>query len=290
MDIFKESHKTAFLGPSSKEGKEWDVVIIESGLSLNGTFYPADVLKSAIPLFEGMKACAYRFGEPLDSKFNHLPGDVSSTKPGGFVENVVGWFEKVRYGTFKRPDGTQGEGVLGRFHVMEGAAWLRKNLKDAWEHGKHAMLGFSIDAQGSARAAMVQGKRVKLVDKIASVESTDVVSQPAAGGGVLRLVAGIEELTMKNLYETIKQHRGIWLDGFAEPNSDDDMDSHVKNILESTLTDNTDKSPPIFGTSTLLRLNSLKRLRFSLLSHTVNKNFPFNPLTPATNLFMSIWP
>ena len=34
-------------------GREWDVLLIEPGLSKNGRYYPADVLREAAPLFEG---------------------------------------------------------------------------------------------------------------------------------------------------------------------------------------------------------------------------------------------
>jgi len=174
---FKESNKIHVISPVSKfAGKEWDVVLIEAGESKNGNFYPADVLRKAVPLFEDLKACAYRFGEGFNSKFDHLPDEINKSKPGGFAENVVGWFQNVRFSKFKRPDGSMAEGILARFHVLEGAQWLRNNLKDAWSHNKPDLLGFSIDAQGKVKEGNHNGKPVKFVEEIEKVNSTDIVT------------------------------------------------------------------------------------------------------------------
>ena len=170
---FRDSHNLVTLSEAAPQGKEWDVVLIETGLSKNGNFYPADVLRNAVPLFEGLKACAYRFGKPLGDQFNHLPEKVSLTRPDGLAENVVGWFENARYAKFTRPDGSKGEGVVARFHIMEGALWLRKNLKDSFEHGMSGILGFSIDAKGKARDQVVGGRSVKVVERLEEVRSTD---------------------------------------------------------------------------------------------------------------------
>jgi len=64
MMEFKESHAFTVTAATStdKKGSDWDVVLIETGLSKNGNFYPATTLKASAPLFEGLKACAYRFG------------------------------------------------------------------------------------------------------------------------------------------------------------------------------------------------------------------------------------
>ncbi len=179
-----------FLAESqAKTGAVWDVVLIQAGLSKNKTFYSTDVLRAAAPLFEGTKACAYRFASPFSDRFDHIPQEAAAQKPEGFAANVVGFFKDVRFGTFRKPNGKEGEGLLARFHVLEGADWLRKNLKDAFEHGQPDLLGFSIDARGEMRSAVMDGQEIKLVQKIEAVNSVDVVSEPAAGGGVTRLVA-----------------------------------------------------------------------------------------------------
>ncbi len=173
------------LHEAHSEGSEWDVVLIEAGLSKNGTYYSEATLQSSVSLFEGLKACVYRFGEKLD----HLPEEIVRAMPQGLSGNVVGWFENARFTEFTRADGTKGKGIMARFRILEGAKWLRDNLVDAWKRGKRDLLGFSIDARGSARAAVIDGKQVRKVETITKVESTDVVTNPAAGGAVIRLVA-----------------------------------------------------------------------------------------------------
>lgn len=230
--VFKiKESQGSFLG-SNATGKEWEVVLIEAGLSANGVFYSADVLREAVPLFEGSKACAYNYGEDFD----HLPKNVAKLHPEGFSKNTVGWFESVKFDRFDRPDGSTGEGIIGVFHVLEGAEWLRKNLRDAWEHGQKNLLGFSIDADGTAKEGMAEGQRARIVQKIESVDTTDVVTNPAAGGAILKLRASIKGDKMKNLYNLISDNRSTWLEGFAEPEAETDMNDYVINILESNLT------------------------------------------------------
>lgn len=235
--VLREAVQPALLAEvKGKEGKLWDVVIIRPGMSKNGNFYASDVLRTAVPLFEGIKAYAYRFGAPLGDKFNHLPDQIMLNKPDGLSQNEVGWFEDVRYGTFTDRDGTKGEGILAKFHVLEGHDWLRKNLRDAYSNGRSDILGFSIDARGRGRDGMVDGKRVKMVEKIDEVRSTDVVTEPAAGGGVLRLVAGPigqGSPTMDEFLKLIREARPMWFDGFAPPTDDTDLTTYALDMLES---------------------------------------------------------
>lgn len=238
--IFNESHAATLVSPSGAEGKEWDVVLIRPGLSRNGNFYPADVLRKAAPLFEGVRACAYRFGDPLGkSKFNHLPERASFDRPGGFAENVVGWFTNVRYEKFKDVDGKEAEGLVARFHVLEGAEWLRKNLRDAWQHNRYDLLGFSIDAKGKARDQVINGRTVKMVERIDEVRSTDVVTDPAAGGGVVRLVASLEgempEPKVENVLAMIQEHRPAWIESYEKIAEGEDVQDYLYGLLETVL-------------------------------------------------------
>lgn len=174
------------LEAKDKEGKEWDVVLIQAGLSKNGKYYPADVLKKSLSLFEGAKAYVFEFKDGL---MKHLPELARKIVPQGFLRNLVGWYDEVRYGEFRDTDGNEQEGIIARFHISEAADWLRKLMRDAWDAGKQ-MLGFSIDGGGKTHQTVVNGQTVEWVDEISVINSTDVVSYPAAGGQALRLVAG----------------------------------------------------------------------------------------------------
>jgi hypothetical protein len=172
-----------------KQGREWEVVIIESGKSGNGFYYPPQVLQQAIPLFEGVRALAR-------SDEQHVR-DVNKN-----VKNIVGWFSEPRFADGK---------IKARFNVSEAADWLRILMLDAWRRGKKDIVGFSIVAQGISR--MVKGAQglVKWVDRIQQVDSVDVVVNPAAGGRIAKLVAGTgsnskeEESMVEKMLEVIEQ-------------------------------------------------------------------------------------
>ncbi|MFQ5895918.1 MAG: hypothetical protein ACE5JJ_08935 [Nitrospinota bacterium] len=145
------------------EGREWEVVLIRTGLSANGNFYPEEVLRRSLPLFEGVRAFADHGGGPERS-----------------VRDLVGWFSGARL---------EGGRVLARFHLVESAEWLRSLLLDAHRRGRPDLVGFSIDAAVRAGRRMgPEGPRTE-VEEILRVFSVDVVTEPAAGGAVLRLVA-----------------------------------------------------------------------------------------------------
>jgi len=204
-----------------KTGKEWDVVLIESGLSLNNRFYSNEVLERSVSLFEGVKCCAFLEGNEL----NHRNQNNARRNPSGPSRNTVGWFENVRFEEFQRPDGTKGHGIIARFHILPSQTWLMEDLKDSFSHGKSDLLGFSIDAHGESRGGMINGKEALIVEKITQVESTDVVTSPAAGGGVLRIAASEEKGNqgMKNI-KKFAEKLGIKQ---KEGESDEDFTSRV---------------------------------------------------------------
>jgi len=231
---FLEAAQITITSPT-KTGREWEVVLIEAGLSKNSRYYPPDVLRKAIPHFEGVKACAYRFGNSLDTTFDHLPDQASIERPNGHIMNVVGWFEAVRYGKFKTREGHEGEGLIAKFVILPAHKWLMENMKAAWESNQGGLIGFSIDAQGVGNEGFIQGQRANIVEEITGVTSTDVVSQPAAGGIPIRLAASVNikpEVYMKDFLKVIKEHASMWLKGFASPQDGDDLQDHIVRVLE----------------------------------------------------------
>ena len=178
-----------------KEGKDWEVVLVEAGESLNNRVYPPEVLKQALPLFEQCKGFAYEF----DGKFfNHVPDKARSSVQNGFTKNLVSFFENVRFGKFKDQNGNEKEGILAKMHILDSAKWLREMLIDAWEHGKKNLLGLSLDGDGK-KHQVAGGK--EMVDQITAIDEMTFVSVPAAGGRLTRLLASKEEgIVMKELF------------------------------------------------------------------------------------------
>lgn len=208
-------------------GSDWEVCIIEEGVSTNGLEYGEQVLREAIPLFEDAPVCAYRYGQLPDEGqgiWDHPPLKVGRTEnvPSG---NIVGWFENVRFGEFNRLDGTRGRGLLASFHISETAKWLRTLMLGAWKRNKKQVVGLSINADGPNVPRITdEGRRVYRVLRIDDAKSTEVVSKPAAGGGPLALVASqgyqlnIERERRMNplqkILDALFEHRPTWVDGF----------------------------------------------------------------------------
>jgi transcriptional regulator with XRE-family HTH domain len=189
MKRFLEKTSISILGDvEGKTGKEWDVVLIEAGLSLNNKFYSEQLLEASVSHFEGVKCCAFLEGDD----FNHRSQENIDNNPSGSAKNTIGWFKDVRFGEFKKPDGSTGKGIIARLHILEGQDWLMKGMKDAFAHGKTDLLGFSIDAHGDGHEGFREGKDVFIVESITQVESTDVVTDPAAGGRFMRIAASVE--------------------------------------------------------------------------------------------------
>jgi len=190
--------KVNLLEGAKKEGKDWEVVIIESGPSKNGKIYSSEVLKKAVNLFDNAKCFVYQFADGLKS---HLP-EYAKNFSKGFVENLVGWFENPRFTAYIK-DGVRKEGIVAKLHIAEGAERLKKLLTDAWENGKKNLLGLSIDAEG-----LLAGDQVISIDRVNSV---DIVTHPAAGGAFQRLLADINpqkkevKTKMKSLFEFVAE-------------------------------------------------------------------------------------
>jgi len=226
----------ALMESKDSDGAEWDVVLIAAGESDNtgGTgnkrFYPAETLKKAVGLFENAHAMAYKFVGKIQDLFDHEKS-TRETKPDGLAANQVGFFRNVHFGKFKDSKGQEREGILARFHVLEGAKWLRDNLLDAWKHGKQ-ILGFSIDAEGEETPLKVGDKLYDAVTNISRVLENTVVTRPAAGGQVIRLVASQNEHLTK---ESNKMNREEIIKLLKEKAAHLLKDKDVDKISESDL-------------------------------------------------------
>lgn len=239
--LLQEAHKVDIVKP---RGKKWEVVLIESGLSENGNNYSSRLLRNSLHLFKDLKACVYQYGTKFPNQTDHLPPALAKIS-SEFSGNVIGFYENVRYGKFKRPNGSKGEGILADLNILEGAEWLMDNLKELWESGKIGLFGLSIDAEGLSDNTIINGKHVSDVKKLEVVSSTDVVSDPAAGGGFLRMVASIGANDMNGMLDLIKKYRPSWLDGFAEPEDSQDKQDYLSRVIETNLVKARDESARI---------------------------------------------
>ncbi len=175
--------KLRLLEAKDPEGKDWDIVIIETGMGLNNRSYAGNVLKAAEPLYDNCPVYLFELGKDAD----HLPDSIVDEKPR-LIKHLVGWLRKPSFRSFISGGKTR-EGILANFHIDKGSQWLRDKLLDAWKSGVKNLFGFSHDASGDTTKFKRFGVEIESVDKITNVSSVELVTNPAQGGQLLRLVA-----------------------------------------------------------------------------------------------------
>lgn len=224
---------------SDKSGKVFDVVLLEVGESKNihpelkkHVKYTEQLLKGAVKLFEGIKAFAYEFKGNTKQLFDHLPDAVREAIPEGTAKNLVGWYEKPYFAEFTRHDGSKGKGIIARFHVA--ASWLRDILKEAWEAGKRDILGFSIDASADIDPATGEVLQFNQLDEVT------VVTNPAAGGILLRLVASNnkhkqQESDMKEILAWLRQNHPKLVESLKDDEPEETLKAKVFEALNKAL-------------------------------------------------------
>jgi len=150
---------------SFKEGKIWEVVIIRAGLSKNNNNYPADVLRLAVPMFEGVKAFA-----------DHATEAELRERPERTVRDLIGWFTRPRFDESV-------QGIVSTFVLLEFD--VQSKMRQAWELGNKNFIEFSIDASAKG----VRNEQGGLnVEEIVEVASVDAVTFASAGGEAVRLI------------------------------------------------------------------------------------------------------
>jgi len=160
------------LGEPQKEGRLWDVTLIKAGLSQNGFLYTPELLQGSLHLFENLRC--------YDS---HLTDDEMAKNPVRKVGDLLGWFDNVRWNSERRA-------VEATFHVA--AQWLKDLLLNLHQEHRQDLVGFSIDSFVESSPRALEGQLIRVVDKLVKLNSVDLVTQPAAGGSVDRLVASVQ--------------------------------------------------------------------------------------------------
>ncbi len=160
----------------------WLIRVIRAGLSANRVFYPDAVLREAVPLLEGVRV----FAKP-DAE--HVAGG------GKDVMKLIGGIYKPRFVEGKTPD--SGE-IVAELQLIEADGAVAVKLREASAKGMTGLFGFSIDADGKARAQMREGKRVRVASAITKFKSVDLIVEPGAGGELIRLIEAVDPLMEKD--------------------------------------------------------------------------------------------
>lgn len=157
-------------------GKKWGVLIIQEGMSRNRNRYGRKVLTEAAPLYEGAKI--YMDHEETPRRYGRSTRDVA-----GFLKNV----KPVVMGT-KEAVGGAGTLALAATAVIVNPT-VQGMLLDAYNEGNPDLFGLSHDVKAESVTAVGPDGPFYEVKRIESVSSVDFVTNPAAGGRLLRIVA-----------------------------------------------------------------------------------------------------
>lgn len=177
-----------------RPGRIWRVCVIREGWSKNKRYYPRDVLIATVPLLEGASVALYACTH-TGAAADHLarPARIEGEAPAG---NVAGLTANVAF----EESGPEGPGIYADFHVSSED--VRRLALASREAGVPCPLGLSIDATGMGEMGFAEGRQGLIVREIVEILETTLVSNPAAGGRLLRLVASTgkeEENSMNGL-------------------------------------------------------------------------------------------
>jgi RNA polymerase subunit RPABC4/transcription elongation factor Spt4 len=155
-------------------GKKWGVLLIQEGMSKNRNRYGRKCLEAAAPLYEAAKI--YMDHEETPRRFGRSTRDVA-----GFVKDV----QPVLIGTRESAGGTL---ALAATAVILNPV-VQTMLLDAYTEGNPNLFGLSHDVKAESVTAVGPDGPFYEVTRIESVASVDFVTNPAAGGRLVRLVA-----------------------------------------------------------------------------------------------------
>lgn len=193
--------ESAFTG--AVPGSVWEVDIIREGWSQNGVYYSREALTDYITILEGT-AVQYNGIDPKTGRAEHLPAharqglDGPAANQGGILAGVHAIEESGRL-------------ILrGNFFVTHPI--LQEQLKRSHDLGLPTPIpmGLSIDARAHVEQGIAEGRTGPIAKKFTQSLEVTVVTRPAAGGGILRLVASEnneEETPMSPLLNWLKSRR-----------------------------------------------------------------------------------
>lgn len=189
-----------FIEAADDNSGRWLVRVIKAGMSINGNFYPDAVLRESVSLFDGVRV----FEKP---EADHIKGGTA----GKSVANLIGAIQKPRFVEGKTPD--TGE-IQADLVLIEPNGDTAVKLREAKARNLIHLLGLSIDADGTAKTQLREGRKVRVAQSITKVHSVDLIVEPSAGGELIRLIEAVanpvtsqEGDPMRNrMIEVIKTH------------------------------------------------------------------------------------
>lgn len=154
-----------------KEGLQWNVRVIKSGMTKDGRhFYTPEAIRASVSLFDGAQCFADHARE----------GENPS------VNNLVGWFSDPSVVSLENDE----VAIEATLNVLETSPYAGL-LREVYQRQAAETIGFSIHGGGKVRLDQHNGATVRFVEQITNISSVDLVTKPNAGGRLLDLRADI---------------------------------------------------------------------------------------------------
>jgi hypothetical protein len=153
------------------------VRLIRAGWSLNGNYYPAEVLKR-----DG--AAAWPRG--TQAFIDHATDDEDFDRPAGSVKNLAGvQTEDARWDE-------ESQSLVALTRLFEPWRTPLTDMAKAEAEEDVPVIGMSIRAYVLAEQGEREGRRGNIVTSIEQGRSVDFVTKPAAGGAILAILESVQ--------------------------------------------------------------------------------------------------
>lgn len=175
-EAVRDTHESRVI--ESKDGESgsriFGIKVIEYGTSKNGRRYPESVMRGAATMYEGAKV------------YDHHRTDAELRT--STINGVVGYLRNVE---------AQTDGLYADLHLLPSATHAAEALDASLvlqQEGLSPLVGISHDVLARFKHSTEGNKSVQEAVRIESVQSADIVAQPAAGGAAVRVLAGGEDI------------------------------------------------------------------------------------------------
>jgi hypothetical protein len=232
---------TLQLLPETDNGKTFtmfDVIIIREGFGKNfrlgadgrryQDYFTREFLQSLVPLLEGTAVQSVKLdqkgdngnSEPPDrmkvviqelKRHGHPPDIVNLIYDMGLSGNVIGLLKDVEYQELNELVGDElidGAVDRGKFHLATGSPHAedsRRLFQLAWQQGLKKSLGLSVNYRANAEFTEIDGRPAFKFIKATRHVSTETVINPAAGGGIVRVLQGVREIMNNEKEERVQE-------------------------------------------------------------------------------------
>jgi hypothetical protein len=165
---------------------EWIIRVICAGESSNGNVYPAEVLREAAPMFEGVRVFVKSDEEHLKDRGKDVRNLIGGLTAPRFIEASVGAPAQIQ----------------ATLRLIEPEGVIAVRLREAHSRGLSGLFGFSIDSYCDAKTIRRGQQRLREARKFKKVNSVDLIVEPGAGGELIRMVEAKQQTQEQDTMRT----------------------------------------------------------------------------------------